>query len=526
MDMCEEVGDSTDPCMVRYADEVYACLKPCIKSTTASCVTDCKNKAEENKRNCEAEQNPSTSAVTTTLIYPTTTVGGGCNHNGQCDTSLGENCEKCRDECPCAGIECMPAKPEARADGCYDPCWNIPHTHYDIRNGKCMCDNGFTPDKDGSKCVSKCPANMVWENTKCACQSVWGDCDNNPENGCESNTQTDTTNCGACGTRCAEHGTCSNGKCGCETGYVADKGGKCVKFGSCNNNTVCESTYGERCYSCRDCACSGGQACVKSVRTDAAAMMHENGCFDCDKDCKNTWGEHALFSRLNEQGACSCICDLGYVMADDKCKMKPKTAIIFVGKFNWWENMWIQHKLMHIREYYEKLGYDVVLKNVNEETDASGNTVKTELNGITEELVSANVDAIAYFGHGGYSKTVNTTSGTKEVWLPTLAGADADNVVQNMNLKLIKAYEDQGMPTERAKELAKKRLSGDSLNLKYAYIHSCNSLNDNSLSKALMAPGGEFWGFKDWLSPFNYLQKPSDSPKNDSAEAQGGEAKS
>jgi alpha-tubulin suppressor-like RCC1 family protein len=45
-----------------------------------------------------------------------------------------------------------------------------------------------------------------------ACVDNRGDCDNNPSNGCETNTLTDSNHCGACGTQCV-FGACNNGHC-------------------------------------------------------------------------------------------------------------------------------------------------------------------------------------------------------------------------------------------------------------------------------------------------------------------------
>ena len=57
-----------------------------------------------------------------------------------------------------------------------------------------------------------------------ACESGWTDCDQQDTNGCEADTDTDTSNCGTCGTTCTnDHGTtsCSSGSCApsCQTGW-------------------------------------------------------------------------------------------------------------------------------------------------------------------------------------------------------------------------------------------------------------------------------------------------------------------
>src|SRR5262249_46457749 len=41
----------------------------------------------------------------------------------------------------------------------------------------------------------------------------WGNCDNNANNGCETDTSSNAANCGACGNACPMGQKCSNGKC-------------------------------------------------------------------------------------------------------------------------------------------------------------------------------------------------------------------------------------------------------------------------------------------------------------------------
>ncbi|MDB4968310.1 MAG: Tryptophan synthase alpha chain [Myxococcales bacterium] len=45
------------------------------------------------------------------------------------------------------------------------------------------------------------------------CDTGFGNCDNNPSTGCETNLNNDVANCGACGAACGEHQTCDWGVC-------------------------------------------------------------------------------------------------------------------------------------------------------------------------------------------------------------------------------------------------------------------------------------------------------------------------
>ena len=66
-----------------------------------------------------------------------------------------------------------------------------------------------------------------------SCDSGYGNCDGYEYNGCEQSLN-ETDNCGACGSICAEHETCSNGSC------------YCGNDPSCQGNTYCYE--GQGCY--------------------------------------------------------------------------------------------------------------------------------------------------------------------------------------------------------------------------------------------------------------------------------------
>ncbi len=53
-----------------------------------------------------------------------------------------------------------------------------------------------------------------------SCGSGWGDCDSDPDNGCETNELTDEQNCGGCGKVCV--GTCESGICTTPDAGVGD----------------------------------------------------------------------------------------------------------------------------------------------------------------------------------------------------------------------------------------------------------------------------------------------------------------
>jgi len=74
------------------------------------------------------------------------------------------------------------------------------------------------------------------------CETGWGDCDEDPLNGCEIDTQTDTAHCGGCSSPCTvENGTasCVAGICTieCDPGYEGN--GCATNTDDCADNTAC-----------------------------------------------------------------------------------------------------------------------------------------------------------------------------------------------------------------------------------------------------------------------------------------------
>jgi hypothetical protein len=99
----------------------------------------------------------------------------------------------------------------------------------------------------------KLNTSVTCDSTGCKCARGYGDCDKDPDNGCETDL-TSPKSCGACGVACA------NGKCDAMTLSCACEGG----FGECDGDpkTVCETDLqndSAHCGACdRDCA---GQGC-------------------------------------------------------------------------------------------------------------------------------------------------------------------------------------------------------------------------------------------------------------------------
>jgi len=117
-----------------------------------------------------------------------------------------------------------------------------------------------------------------------ACNPGFADCNNNPADGCEADTRSSATHCGACGTRCSSGLVCVAGACGCAGSTVAC-GGRCIDVGSDPAN-------------CGGCgrACGAGMACA------AGRCVCTGGLTACGGRCVN------LQSDLANCGGCGVVC--------------------------------------------------------------------------------------------------------------------------------------------------------------------------------------------------------------------------
>src|SRR6185436_120507 len=83
-----------------------------------------------------------------------------------------------------------------------------------------------------------------------SCTAGFGNCDGNATNGCETNTNTSITSCGACGTACNyanAAGVCNTGVCALGTCNAG--------FGNCdaNNANGCEANLNTTAANCGAC---------------------------------------------------------------------------------------------------------------------------------------------------------------------------------------------------------------------------------------------------------------------------------
>jgi hypothetical protein len=208
-----------------------------------------------------------------------TIAANGCETNTQTD---GGNCGSCGNICPSgphSTAVCQNGGCVLNCDPGWADCDNNPNNgceiHTDVDNGHC------------GSCTTPCtiangaPACAAGLCTVASCNAGFQDCDMNPKNGCEVNTQTDPNNCNACGTHCTiPNGVagCAGGACTvgtCATGFTDCDG---VVSNGCETNTAGDPNNCGACGKVCNLA-NATAACTSGTCTVAACNQ---GFTDCD----------------------------------------------------------------------------------------------------------------------------------------------------------------------------------------------------------------------------------------------------
>jgi hypothetical protein len=142
--------------------------------------------------------------------------GDGC----EADVRTDQHCASCANACP-AGETCylnQNVSPNKYECGCAPglrDCGSL-KLNSTARN----CVDVLTDVNNCGGCHLKCFATLPHGGGVCSygscsytCEQGWGDCNGNPDDGCETNLMADPNNCGGCGGQCLAGQPCVVGQC-------------------------------------------------------------------------------------------------------------------------------------------------------------------------------------------------------------------------------------------------------------------------------------------------------------------------
>jgi hypothetical protein len=274
----------------------------------------------------------------------------GCEVNTQTDLA---HCGACGNACPARAN----ATSTCAAGACGFTCAaGFADCNLDPSDG-CEVDTSSSAANCG-RCGATCnPPNgtaacVAGACTVGACNDGFGDCNNNPMDGCETNTRTSTTHCGRCMNECPAR---PNGFPGCVAGacVVSCTAG----FADCNDVDTdgCETntrTSTANCGACgRECMASGGTAsCQSSVCRVAGCDAGRGDCDGvsangCEVDvtsavahcggCGMACAPRANASSTCAAGACGLACNAGFGdcdrSIDNGCEVNTTNTVAHCG---------------------------------------------------------------------------------------------------------------------------------------------------------------------------------------------------
>lgn len=136
-----------------------------------------------------------------------------------------------------------------------------------------------------------------------SCNPGFANCDGTPDNGCESKINTDINNCGGCGKKCITTNgipNCINGQCGissCNSGFV-----------NCNSACINPLIDSKNCGSCA-VECVLGKTCVAGVcKCPSGSVDCAGACVDPLTDNSNcgSCGVVCVSPKTCVAGVCQC----------------------------------------------------------------------------------------------------------------------------------------------------------------------------------------------------------------------------
>ncbi len=160
------------------------------------------------------------------------------------------------------------------------------------------CVNPSSDEKHCGGCDKPCPANTSCKSSQCECLQGYGDCDTNPQNGCEAQLSTDVLHCGGCDKPCPSKHLCVSEICRCDPNTA----GSCGSTGQyCSSSTGACLTCHKTRFNCDlkgDCECVGkcsgttcDSTCTYGIPNQCGSVYHactsSGVCTACASGTKN-----------------------------------------------------------------------------------------------------------------------------------------------------------------------------------------------------------------------------------------------
>jgi hypothetical protein len=316
-----------------YCSSDKVCLVGCASDSDCGKVSNCDAsecdalKCDTTTHECKGCLADADCGAGTVCEAVTGTCVAGCGNNADCPKgwtccsqvcvnlqSNAENCASCASTCDKKGANAQCLNGTCRIDTCKDGYLDCNDKYID----GCEVDKLSNKDNCGA-CGTACTYPQICKNGKCdnpSCDSGYADCDNDMQsNACETNTDRDILNCGACTIKCSTINgvpTCSGGQCSmtCNSG-----------FGDCDKRpeTGCETNLSNTTSDCGACsaACTndhGMTACVPAGSGGKCSPTCGTGFGDCDGNPSNGC-ETAESNDLSNCGACGKACNLANATA-------------------------------------------------------------------------------------------------------------------------------------------------------------------------------------------------------------------
>src|SRR5262249_5421196 len=138
-----------------------------------------------------------------------------------------------------------------------------------------------------------------------SCNAPYLDCDKAPGNGCEINSNTDATHCGACANACSGNNmatvTCGGGNCNgnCNDNFLDCSGNKLSD--GCEVNSLSDATH------CGGCAnnCSGNNMATVTCGNGVCNGNCNGGFLDCNGNKLNDGCEINSQTDATHCGGCA-----------------------------------------------------------------------------------------------------------------------------------------------------------------------------------------------------------------------------